>query len=430
MQTDFNLAQLANSDTKDADSILRKCVHCGLCAATCPTFVMLGDELDSPRGRIYLIREMLQSGKIGSKAVKHVDRCLSCLSCMTTCPSGVDYMHLVDHARNLIERYHMRNLSNRVLRQLLMITLPYPKVFRFSLTFGRVFKPLAKYLPGPLATLLRMIPNSLPSTSSLSQAGTVHRAEGKLLKRVVLMTGCAQQVLRPSINDATIRLLTRFGCEVFLPHFSGCCGALAHHMGRGETAADAAKSNIKAWEEIKKKNGLDNIIINTSGCGTMVKDYGWILKNDHVWSESAASMVKITRDISQFLSEINISGFQSGKKPEIVYHSACSMTHGQKIITEPLKLLRDAGFRVSEPGERHLCCGSAGTYNILHQKMAKTLLRNKVKNIEKVSPDFISTGNIGCMTQISNGTKIPIIHTVELLDWFTGGPKPQKLKNL
>ncbi|MBL94704.1 MAG: Lactate utilization protein A [Alphaproteobacteria bacterium MarineAlpha3_Bin5] len=432
MQTEFTLAQLADPDIADANNILRKCVHCGLCTATCPTFVISGDELDSPRGRIYLIREMLQTGTFSSKVVHYLDRCLSCLSCTTTCPSGVDYMHLIDYARTTIERKHSRNLADRLLRKLLLFSLPKPSFFRFVLLSGQLIRPFHAILPGRLSSLARMIPKSLPRLSKLSVPGRIHKAQGIRQKRVILVTGCAQQVLRPSINDATIRLLTRFGCEVIIPQKSVCCGALEHHMGREKSASFAAKANIKAWDALNKTNPIDNVVVNTSGCGTMIKDYGWMFRNDPKWAKSADEIATMTVDISQLICEMKIAAVHTGKNPVVVYHSACSMQHGQKLETEPIKMLRTAGFKVVGPKEGHLCCGSAGTYNILQPLTANKLRQRKLQHLNETEGDVIATGNIGCLEQLAqrdgDNVSLPVTHTVELVDWITGGPAPIAIK--
>lgn len=430
MQTNFTLAQLADPDVKEAEKILRACVHCGFCTATCPTYVLLGDELDSPRGRIYLIKDMLETSAPASERVtRHVDRCLSCLSCMTTCPSGVHYMHLVDHARAHIEKTYRRPWSDRWLRRVLAFVLPHPARFRMALAGATLAKPFAKLLPragnfGRLRAMLELA--RAPAAPSQGDAPQIHPAQGQVRKRVALLTGCAQQVLAPQINEATIRLLTRHGCEVAIAPGAGCCGALTHHMGDTNSSHDFARANIAAWSALWDGKGPDAVVINASGCGTTVKDYGFMFRDDPDWSERAARISGVTRDITEVMSELGITPII---KPDltVAYHAACSLQHGQKITREPKALLAQAGFAVRDVPEAHLCCGSAGTYNLLQPEIAGQLRDRKVANILSTAPDVIAAGNIGCITQIATGTGVPVVHTVELLDWATGGPKPAAL---
>ena len=427
MQTNFTLAQLADPNIAEADRILRNCVHCGFCTATCPTYTLLGDELDSPRGRIYLIKDMLENDRPATaKVVKHIDRCLSCLSCMTTCPSGVHYMHLVDHARSHIEKTYRRPLPDRLLRELLAFVLPHPTRFRLALLGAFFAKPLAGLMPGRLKGLLAMAPAETRPPSRYDKPQVIP-AVGPRHARVALMTGCAQKVLAPEINEATIRLLTRHGVEVVIAKGAGCCGALVHHMGKEDPALDSARANIAAWTRELESGGLDAVIINASGCGTTVKDYGFMLREDAAWKDKAAKVSALTKDVTEFMDTLGLKDPAAAKGLTVAYHSACSMQHGQQIRREPKALLTAAGFAVKEVPEGHLCCGSAGTYNLLQPEIADRLKARKVTNIESTRPDVIATGNIGCMTQIAGGTGLPVVHTVELLDWATGGPTPRAL---
>jgi glycolate dehydrogenase iron-sulfur subunit len=429
MQTNFTLAQLADPAVAESEKILRNCVHCGFCTATCPTYTLLGDELDSPRGRIYLIKDMLENGRAASaQVVKHIDRCLSCLSCMTTCPSGVHYMHLVDHARTHIERTYRRPLPERALRWLLAFVLPHPTRFRLALLGAYFAKPLAGLMPGRLKGLLAMAPAEVRPPSGVDRP-QVFPAEGPRRARVALMTGCAQKVLAPEINEATVRLLTRQGVEVVVARGAGCCGALVHHMGKEAAALDDARANVAAWTRELAGDGLDAVIINASGCGTTVKDYGFMLREDPTWKDQAARISALTRDVTEFLDGLGLKAPAPAGGLTVAYHSACSMQHGQQIRREPKALLTAAGFAVKEVPEGHLCCGSAGTYNLLQPEIAGRLKARKVANIESTRPDVIATGNVGCMTQIASGTGIPVVHTVELLDWATGGPQPRALES-
>jgi glycolate oxidase iron-sulfur subunit len=420
MQTDFNIAQLADPEIQAADAILRNCVHCGFCTATCPTYVLLGDELDSPRGRIYMIKNVLESdAPAPAKVVKHLDRCLSCLSCMTTCPASVDYMHLVDRARARIEATFVRPLGDRWLRRLLAFVVPNPGLFRLAMIGAWVARPFRALMPGRLKGMVAMATALVQPPSSMDRP-QVFAPKATRTKRVALMTGCAQQVLRPGINEATIRLLTRHGCEVVVAEGAGCCGALVHHMGREAEAHTQAKANIAAWE----KAGVEAIVVNASGCGTTIKDYGWMLKDDAEWAARAASVSAMATDITEIMSDIGLAGVVDEDRPTITYHSACSMQHGQQLREPPKNLLREAGFKVLEPNEGHLCCGSAGTYNLLQPELAGKLQARKVGNLKATGGQIIATGNIGCLVQISGGMDTPVVHTAELLDWATGGPKP------
>lgn len=427
MQTNFTEDQLRDPDTARSNEILRTCVHCGFCTATCPTYTLLGDELDSPRGRIYLIKQMLEEGRPADKqTVKHVDRCLSCLACMTTCPSGVHYMHLVDHARAHIEKTYKRPLHDRALRNLLAYVLPNDNIFRLSLLGAKMARPFARILPGKLKAMVALTPKTIHPPSEHDEP-QVFAAQGARRMRVAMLSGCAQKVLDPSINAATIRLLTRHGAEVVVAKGAGCCGALTHHMGKVAASHASAAANITAWMREKRGAGLDAVIINASGCGTTVKDYGHMFRTDDVMAEDAATVSAMTRDISEVMAELGLNEPVQAENLRVAYHAACSLQHGQKVTVEPKALLKMAGFTVLEPREGHLCCGSAGTYNLLQPEIAGQLRERKVMNIEATLPDVISTGNIGCMTQIASGTGIPVVHTVHLLDWATGGPRPEAL---
>jgi len=428
MQTSFSLAQLADPGIAASNEILRKCVHCGFCTATCPTYVLLGDERDSPRGRIYLIKQMLEGGQAATEeTVRHVDRCLSCLSCMTTCPSSVHYMHLVDHARAHIEETYKRPFMDRLLRGLLARVLPNPTLFRLSLRLAQIGRLFAFAMPARLRAMLALAPKSLPAPSELDKP-QVFRAEGERRMRVALLTGCAQRVLDPEINSATIRLLTRHGCEVVVSQGVGCCGSLPHHMGREDDAHAMAKANIVAWHHEAESGGLDAIVINASGCGTTVKDYGFMLRSDAAWADKAAKVSALAKDVTEVLYQLGLRPDGSAAPLTVAYHSACSLQHGQKITALPKQLLGQAGFTVKDVPEAHLCCGSAGTYNLLQPELAGQLRDRKVKNIRSTEPDAVAAGNIGCLVQIQSGIDVPVLHTVQLLDWATGGPKPAGIK--
>jgi glycolate oxidase iron-sulfur subunit len=435
MKTEFSLAQLADPDIAEADKILRACVHCGFCTATCPTYVLLGDELDSPRGRIYLIKEMLEKDRPPTQeVVKHIDRCLSCLACMTTCPSGVNYMHLVDQARVRIEQQFRRPLVDRLLRSVLAMVLPRPGLFRASMVLARLGRPLAALLPksdgaaapsvtGRLKAMLALAPSSLPAPGP--GGGSIFAAAGQRRGRVALLQGCAQQVLAPRINQAAINVLTRHGIEVVLVKDEQCCGALTHHLGDDRDALARARANVSAWSAEADRGGLDAILVTTSGCGTVIKDYGYLLRADRDFAGPAARISTLAKDISEYLSGLELQLDRERDRDIVVaYHAACSLQHGQKITQAPKDLLSKSGFVVKDVPESHLCCGSAGTYNILQPDIATRLRDRKVANIASVKPDMIAAGNIGCMVQIASGSSVPVVHTIELLDWATGGPRP------
>ena len=458
MQTNFTPEQLKDSAMAASEKILRTCVHCGFCTATCPTYLLLGDELDSPRGRIYLIKDMLENGKPATpEIVTHIDRCLSCLSCMTTCPSGVHYMHLVDHARAYIEQTHKRSLSDRIMRVMLAKILPYPSRFRLALAGAKIgkwvmtaarFTPsparvaasAAHYIGRPLArrvglfarmrAMLELAPAQFPNRLAY-EADNHFPATGPRRARVALLTGCAQPVLNPGINDATIRVLNRLGVEVVLPKGEACCGALVHHMGREEESHAQAANNIRVWMREINDGGLDAILITASGCGTTIKDYGFMFRDDPVLAQDAARVSALAKDITEFLDTLDLKPARETGLA-VAYHSACSMQHGQRITDAPKRILLSLGFRVKDVPEGHICCGSAGVYNIMQPEIAGALRERKVDNIARLRPDVIATGNIGCMTQIGKGladrgSAVPVIHTVELVDWALGGEMPAAL---
>jgi len=426
MQTQFDAAALKDPDTAEAEKVLRKCVHCGFCTATCPTYVLLGDELDSPRGRIYLIKDMLEQNRPATApVVRHLDRCLSCLGCMTTCPSGVHYQHLIDHARDHVERTYRRPLGERLLRSALARVLPFPSRLRVALRLAALIPRAWRgsgIFPAPLRAMLGLA----------AAAGSAPRATATLPPplaptrgRVAVVVGCAQGVLTPQTHTATQRLLMRAGWEV-VP-VSGCCGALTHHLGRREEADRFAARLIANLRAVTAAGELAAIVVNASGCGTHLKDYGFILRNDPQLAADAARFSALSRDITEVLALSALPVQPLLQRPVIAYHSACSMQHGQNLDALPRRLLREAGFELREIAEGHLCCGSAGSYNILQPKIATQLRDRKLANIHRSGASVIATGNVGCIMQLRSGSSLPIVHTVELLDWACGGPKPPVL---
>lgn len=434
MQTNFSLTQLLDPRTQTAEKILRACVHCGFCTATCPTYVLLGDELDSPRGRIYLIKEMLEQDRPATReVVKHVDRCLSCLSCMSTCPSGVHYMHLVDHARAHIEKTYQRPLYDRLFRVFLARVLTNPVLFRFAAVAGWIAKPLAPVLRAlglkRMAAMLWLTP-AHHLAPPVERTGKIYAAQGERRGRVTMLSGCINPVLAPAAEEAAIRLLNRSGIEVVVAAGEGCCGSLVHHMGRENEALVMARNNIDAWMREIEGGGLDGILTTVSGCGTTLKDYGFMLRNDAAYADNAARISALVRDVSEYLTTLALPVGMAPAHLTVAYHAACSLQHGQKLVRQPKELLSKCGFIVKDVPEGHLCCGSAGTYNILQPNLAEKLRTRKVANIESLKPDVIAAGNIGCILQIAVGTAIPVVHTVELIDWATGGPVPTQLAAL
>jgi glycolate oxidase iron-sulfur subunit len=429
MQTSFNAVQLADPTIARADAILRRCIHCGLCTATCPTYVLTGDERDSPRGRIYLMKQMFEEREVAPSTTYHIDRCLSCFSCMTTCPSGVDYMHLVDLARARIEMKGHRSSSQRTTRWILSKVLPNPRRFRLALLIGWFARPFrglfarAGFIRS--AAALELVPRRMLRAKLTKPRSAIGR--DPKAKRVALMLGCVQEVLAPSISRAAIRLLRRHGVDVVVVKDETCCGGLVHQLGREEEARDYARRNIDAWTASMREKLLDAIVVTTSGCGTMVKDYGNLLARDRGYAERAAYVSGLARDITEFIDEIGLMPPMMWTGLKIAYHAACSLQHGQKLDALPLSLLGQAGFNILEIPEGHLCCGSAGTYNLLEPELAGKLRERKLSNIAKVDPDVIVTANIGCMMQLKTGTSAPFVHTIEMLDWATGGPAPETL---
>ena len=427
MKTHFSAEQLADPEVAAADGILRTCVHYGFCTAVCPTYVLTRDENEAPRGRIDLIREMLEKGgRPDPKTVRHIDSCLSCNSCMTTCAVDVDYLHLSDIARAHIEAHHRRPLGDRLLRRLIARTIPEPAGFARMSRLARLARPVRRLLPRRLRNLVDLAPALLPPASDLTG---VHPAEGTRRRRVALLQGCVQQVLAPEINAATIRLLTRHGFEVTVPAGAGCCGALTLHMGKTEMATAAAARVVDAWDAERDAGGLDAVAVNASGCGTVVKDYARVLERDPSRRGKAAAFAAIARDVTELLAPEELRLTKTAIPLVVAYHDACSLQHAQNIRKRPRALLRGAGFEVKDVPEGHFCCGSAGAYNMLQPGMAEALGRRKAAHIESTGAAAMAAGNLGCLAQLARFTALPLLHTVELLDWATGGPLPAALRD-
>ena len=434
MQTNFTLDQLKDPKTAEANDILRRCVHCGLCTAACPTYVLRGDERDSPRGRIYLIKGMLESGEGADRAVvRHVDRCLSCLTCMTACPSGVDYMHLVDIARDHIEKTHQRSPKERLVRRVLGRMLPDQRLFRRAMWAAIVARPMRGLLHrlgmGGFARMLEVSSGQRPRRGRYHNVETV-KSDSPNGRRVALLRGCVQSALRPDITDATVRVLTLHGYEVVMEEQQGCCGALQHHLGLTEAAEAQVMCNVDSFSAAMRHTPLEAIIATASGCGTMMKDYGHVLTRDKAYTERAAKIADLTMDVSEFLAGIEVAPPKRWSDITVAYHGACSLRNGQQIEAEPRALLERVGFNVVEIAEPHLCCGSAGTYNILQPEFSDELRERKTHNIAATGADVVATGNICCLMQLRGGSSVPVVHTVELVDWALGGPLPPGMEGL
>jgi glycolate oxidase iron-sulfur subunit len=431
VKTSIPEAALANPDIALANDIIRDCVHCGVCLSHCPTYQVRHDENDSPRGRIILMRHMYeQGGSPDAATVEHLDRCLTCLACEAICPSGVKYSKLIGYGRQYVEQTYRRPLLRRVIRRALTLLIQNPRRFRRGLLVGKLARPLKWAFSGTLRAMLNMTPRArLPGPSDLDRP-QVFPAQGPRRARVSILTGCVQTVLDPRINEATIRLLQRLGVEVVVAQGAGCCGAPSEHMGLEGYALGFVKANINAWlnEADKPGAGLDAIIVNTSGCGTSLKAYGHALRLDDAWKDKAARVSALAKDITEFLTERDLLPRQGPREVRVTYHSACSMQHGQRIVHQPLELLRRVGFTVREVPDGFMCCGGAGVYSLLQPDLAEELKKRKVASIRSVEADIVATGNIGCMTQLSHDLGVPMVHTVELLHWATGGPEPEALR--
>ena len=426
MQTHFTEIQLLDPQVREADAILRKCVHCGFCTATCPTYVMTGDERDSPRGRIWLMRELLESpDSVSSDTGIHLDRCLGCLACTTTCPSGVDYHHLIEIGRDRLDRQVRRPWADRLMRRMLVHVIPHAARFHLMIRLGRIGSLFAPVMPGRIRAALAKLPRKLPRFDRVGGRTMQFEPGVKAIRHVILLAGCAQRALDPAINASTIRVLNKLGVRVTVRAEAFCCGALAHHIGEADAARSAIRSTLLAWRDEIRSGAVDAIVVNASGCGTMVKDYEHVIGDDPELKDIAAQVAGLTRDIAELLDELPLNTIID-PAPEgrgvVAYHSACSLQHGQKIHDLPVSLLRQAGFEVRQPLEPHLCCGSAGVYNILQPDMADGLRRRKLDNIRDTGAPIVAAGNIGCIQQLDG--EIPVRHTIQLIDYASGGPPP------
>jgi len=397
MQTSLSAEFLRTMQGQEADSILRSCVHCGFCTATCPTYQLLGDELDGPRGRIYLIKQMLEGNEVSEATRNHLDRCLTCRACETTCPSGVRYGRLVDIGREIVEHKVPRGAIDKFVRYVLRQVFPYPLRFGFFLNIGQLFRP---FLPRALA---RYIPAKQKITSWQTQT----RA-----RTMLVLQGCVQSVATPNTNAASARIFDHLGIELVAARGAGCCGAVSHHLSASEEALDFMRRNIDAWWP-HIEQGAEAVVITASGCGAVVKDYGVLLQNDEAYAEKAKRVSALTKDISEVLLHETLPKIKS--KTRVAFHSPCTLQHGQKLAGVVETILQKAGFELCSINDAHLCCGSAGTYSILQAKLSKQLLKNKLQSLQADQPDIIATANIGCQLHLATGTTAPVVHWVELL---------------
>lgn len=399
MQT--NLAQFIRDTEqgKEADRILRTCVHCGFCNATCPTYQLLGDELDGPRGRIYLMKQVLEGEQPTHKTQIHLDRCLTCMNCETTCPSGVAYGKLVDIGRELVEERVKRNLFERLQRRTLRLLLPYPRRFTPLLRLGQFFRPM---LPTALKT---KVP---PRTAAPTWPQARHA------RKMLLLEGCVQPAISPAINAAAARVLDRLGVSVIRARGAGCCGAMSHHLTAHDEAKRFIKRNIDAWWPHVKR-GAQAIVMTASGCGSVVKEYGRILKDDPEYRDKATQVSELTQDVSEILRDEDMDQFKTGRPRRIAFHPPCTLQHGQKLQGVVERILSNLGFELAPVADNHLCCGSAGTYSILQADLSQQLLDNKLDNLQRNDPELIATANVGCLAHLQSKARVPVVHWVELL---------------
>jgi glycolate oxidase iron-sulfur subunit len=417
--------------------IADSCVHFGFCTAVCPTYVLDGEENDSPRGRIALIKAMLdQGGKPEPSTIMHIDRCLSCLSCATTCAAGVDYRPLIDTAREYIETSGARPWHDSLTRKTLAYIMTSPGLLCSLLKIGKPFTRITARLPGVLGTLVRL--SNAPGMQALAQrAPSPESGPASLLtpiRKIALLEGCAQSVIGKEINDAARRLFKRLNVQVVESDVSeGCCGALNLHLGYEQKAARQASALIDDWHKKLSRREIDAIVVTTSGCGSVIRHYRELFVDDPIQLERARQVEEVCLDITQLLMQLplpamdNLHGAHRGAR--VAYHDSCSLKHGQKITVEPRNILEKVGFSVKDIAENHLCCGSAGTYNILQPDIAQRLGQRKANNVEATQPDVVAAGNMGCLMQISLYTPTPIAHVVQLVDWALGGPAPRGLES-
>ncbi|NCW73774.1 MAG: glycolate oxidase iron-sulfur subunit [Gammaproteobacteria bacterium] len=404
MQTNI-VERYANTDYgREAEAILRKCVHCGFCTATCPTYQLLGDELDGPRGRIYQIKEILEGATPTASTQTHLDRCLTCRSCETTCPSGVDYGRLADIGRKIVEDEVGRSWIQTLIRKALIVVIPNRQLFGFLMRMGQLFRPL---MPGAIRCKIpkRVTPSVWPTSTHV--------------RTMVVLEACAQPSATPNVNAAAARVLDRLGIQLIAAKEAGCCGAVAHHLSDHDRSYDAVKRNIDAWWPLIEQDA-EAIVITASGCGVMVKEYGHLLADDPLYAEKARRVSELAKDISEVLVKEDLGGLKVRGAKTLAFHSPCTLQHGQKLNGLTERVLRELGFDLKPVADSHLCCGSAGTYSILQPDLSKRLLKNKVKALEATGAPTIATANVGCQLHLSTGANTPVKHWIELVDEVTG----------
>ena len=410
MRNRFSPEQLANPHLAEAASAVRACVHCGICTATCPTYVLLGDERDGPRGRIVQMQQMLEpGGTVTPETVHHVDRCLSCLNCVSACPSSVDYRRLVDQARVHIARHYHRPLLDRLLRGFIAQVMTRPALVRL----GLLFAPLGRFLPGRLGVMARMGAAARPSRIAVTSP-TVPNP----VRRIALMPGCVQAALAPEIDQAVARVLARRNIEIVPLEGAGCCGALPHHLGRDDDARTWARRAIQAYEG----GQYNGVLISATGCSAHLKDFAHLFLDDPVWEPRARAFAAAAVDLLELVTPLDATP----KTLRVAYHPACSMTNGLKLSGIGEALLRQSGFQLVPFAESHLCCGSAGSYSILQPELSGQLRDRKLAQLRAADPDVVVSGNIGCLQQLGSG--IPVLHWAQLLDWAEGGPLSKTLE--
>jgi len=397
IDSEFNTTQAGQR----AEEILRNCVHCGFCTATCPTYQLLGDELDSPRGRIYLIKQMLEGNEVTNSTQQHLDRCLLCRSCETTCPSGVEYSHLLEIGRELIDKKVSRSITEKITRKALCWLLPYPKRFSTAMTLGRIFKP---FLP---ASIKKSIPDL---------KGNTQWSEKSQSRKMLILNGCVQPSLSPEINAASSRVLNKLGIELINKPLAQCCGAVNQHLNDEATSLKFIKQNIDSWYPLIQSGEAEAIIITASGCGAMVKEYAYQLRNDNDYADKAKVISQACKDISEVLSSEDLSNLAIDTSQTVSFHSPCTLQHAQKLSGVVENILSSAGFKLNIIKDSHLCCGSAGTYSILQPEISQQLKANKLASLQQDKPDIIATANIGCLHHLASGTETKVVHWIELLD--------------
>jgi glycolate oxidase iron-sulfur subunit len=400
MQTNIITAYLETAKGQEADQILRSCVHCGFCTATCPTYQLLGNELDSPRGRIYLIKQMLEGHEVTDKTQLHLDRCLTCRSCETTCPSGVQYGRLIDIGREMVEQKVNRSLLTQLKRISLRKIIPYPQRFALLLKLASLIKPI----------LSSAVKQKLPQLVNKSV-----RPQNSHTRQMLVLEGCAQSIATPETNASTARILDRLGIQLVSATKAGCCGAVSFHLSKEEEGRQFMCANIDAWWPYIEK-GIEAIITTASGCGVLVKDYGHLLKDDTLYAEKAKRVSALAKDIGEVLVKEDLSKLTVSAKVKVAFHSPCTLQHGQKLNGQVESILTGLGFELSKVADSHLCCGSAGTYSILQPQLSQQLLTNKLSSLNSETPDVIATANVGCQMHMASQSKVPVKHWIELIE--------------